>query len=117
MSKKNRNNWFIASLLGGLLFIGFFYRLYGLDANHAFWNDEEQVAVFVRSIIERSKPVLVNDYTNAWYIIWEDAGGVEDYELIIEFRPQRLLYIGLGISLAIFLGCLGYLGFSFVKNT
>jgi len=36
--------------------------------------------------------------------------------LIIEFQPQRLFYIGLGISLATLLGCLGYLGIEKIKK-
>jgi len=41
---------------------------------------------------------LVNGYANAWRILPADAGGQENYELIVEFEPQRLYYIGLFIS-------------------
>jgi len=66
--------------------------------------------------LSEDKHLLVNGYANSWYITPEDVNGREDYELIIEFWPQRLFYIELGISLATLLSCLGYLGFSFVKN-
>jgi len=65
--------------------------------------------------IPEDKHFLVNGYANSWYITPEDADGQENYELIIEFYPQRLFYIGLGISLITFLGCLGYLGYDFAK--
>jgi len=41
---------------------------------------------------------LVNGYANSWHITPEDAGGAEDYELVVEFWPQRLFYLGLFIS-------------------
>jgi len=52
---------------------------------------------------------LVNGYANSWYITPEDAGGKQDYELIIEFAPQRLFYKGLFISGITLAGCLIYL--------
>jgi len=45
-----------------LLAIGFFYRIYGLIANHSFWTDENPVAIFTRAIFERGKPILANGY-------------------------------------------------------
>ncbi len=52
---------------------------------------------------------LVNGYANSWYIEPDDVNGTENYELIVEFFPQRLFYIGLAVSLTTLLGCLGYL--------
>jgi len=66
--------------------------------------------------LPKERHLLVNGYANSWYIKPEDAGGQENYELIIEFQPQRLFYIGLGISLATLLGCLGYLGIEKIKK-
>ena len=59
--------------------------------------------------IPEERHVLVNGYANSWYITPEDAGGRQDYEIIIEFEPQRLFYIGLTVSAFTFLGCLCYL--------
>jgi hypothetical protein len=59
---------------------------------------------------------LVNGYANSWYITPEDSGGRENYEVIVEFQPQRLFYLGFGISLATLLVCLGYLGYDFVRR-
>lgn len=37
-------------------------------------------------------------------------------ELVIEFWPQRLFYVGIGISGATLLGCLAYLGYDFMRR-
>ena len=66
--------------------------------------------------IAEDRHLLVNGYANSWYITPQDSDGAEDYEIIIEFQPQKLFYLGLGISLATLLGCLGYLGDGFVKR-
>ncbi len=47
----------------------------------------------------------INGYANAWYITPEDVGGDENYELIVEFAPQRLVYLGLAVSLLTFIVC------------
>lgn len=59
-----------------LLVIGFVYRLYGLDRNHSFWSDEDHVAVFVRAIFERGRPVLRSGYSSdlyQWLQYWSGA--------------------------------------------
>ncbi|MGB9911202.1 MAG: hypothetical protein ACPLKP_01210 [Microgenomates group bacterium] len=66
--------------------------------------------------IAEERHYLVNGYANSWYITPEDVGGAENYELIVEFWPQRFFYIGLGISLLTFAGCLSYLGYDFISN-
>lgn len=53
--------------------------------------------------------LLVNGYANSWYIEPEDVGGAENYELIVEFWPQRLFHIGLLISGIALIGCVGCL--------
>ncbi len=66
--------------------------------------------------IPEGRHLLVNGYANSWYVIPEDSNGDENYEIIIEFQPQKLLYIGLGISLVTLLSCLIYLVYSFLKK-
>ena len=66
--------------------------------------------------IAQDDHLLVNGYANSWYITPEDTGEAENYELIIEFWPQQLFYIGLFISGIILIGCLGYLTYSVIKN-
>jgi hypothetical protein len=70
---------------------------------------------------------LKYNYANAWDIdvdklcsynqnCTRNADGSYDLELVIEFWPQRLFYIGLFISGTTLLGCLGYLGYDWVKR-
>ncbi|GAG60024.1 unnamed protein product, partial [marine sediment metagenome] len=59
--------------------------------------------------IPEDRHLIANGYANSWVIMPEDSKGLEDYEIIIEFWPQRLFYIGLTISTFTFLGCLCYL--------
>jgi len=66
--------------------------------------------------IAEDRHYLVNGYANSWYITPEDVGGREDYELIVEFWPQRLFYVGLFISGLTLVGCLSYLIFDFAKG-
>ena len=54
-------------LLAILLLLGFLYRVYGLSNNYSFWIDEDHVAIFVRAILERGKPVLTNGYSTGVY--------------------------------------------------
>jgi hypothetical protein len=68
-----------------------------------------------KSIVE-DRHFLVNGYANSWYITPEDVGGKENYELIVEFWPQRLFYIELFVSGMTLVGCLGYLGYDFTRK-
>jgi hypothetical protein len=60
--------------------------------------------------------LTVNGYANSWYIEPADVGGAEDYELIVEFWPQRLFYMGIFISGLTLAGCLGYLGYDLTRR-
>ncbi|MFC1637893.1 hypothetical protein ACFL2R_00570, partial [Patescibacteria group bacterium] len=64
--------------------------------------------------------LMVNGYANSWKIdvdelcsnekmCYRNDDGSYDMEIIVEFWPQRLFYIGLLISGVTLLGCLGYL--------
>ena len=87
--------------------------------------------------LPEDKHLLVNGYANSWYIepsqICEDAenadkdadnadrcaknaDGSYDMELIVEFAPQRLFYLGLFISGLTLIGCLGYLTISWITR-
>lgn len=54
---------------------------------------------------------LANSYANSWYISPDMVGGDTEYELIIEFIPQRLLYIGIFISVIFILIFIIYIAF------
>ena len=88
----------------------------------SYFNDEIKEVTYKNILLDKNtfetwgkKPLpedkhsLVNGYANSWYITPEDAGGRQDYELIIEFAPQKLFYLGLFISILTLVGCLGYL--------
>ncbi len=52
----------------------------------------------------RNKPIaddkhyVVNNFANSWLIEPNDSKGKENYEIMIEFVPQRIFYIGMIIS-------------------
>ena len=69
--------------------------------------------------------LMANGYANSWVIDVDEvckvesdkvesfcvknADGTYDFELVVEFWPQRLFYLGLIISGTTLLGCVGYL--------
>lgn len=61
--------------------------------------------------LSEDRHFLVNGYANSW---WVEKQG--DYEIVLEFWPQRLLYIGLLISGLTFLCCVGYLVYAWGKG-
>jgi len=76
VEKKKKYSFLTTLILGILLVIGFFYRVFGLDANYSFWTDENHVAIFVRAILERGEPVLSNGYSSGvyqWLQYWISA--------------------------------------------
>jgi len=66
--------------------------------------------------IPEDKHLLINGFANSWYVTPEDSGGKENYEIIVEFRPQQLFYIGIFISSVALVGCLSYLILQWIKN-
>jgi hypothetical protein len=71
--------------------------------------------IFKQSIAE-DKHFLVNLYSNAWWIdpqniksYKENSDGSIDFDLVIEFAPQRLFYVSAGISGLTLLFCILYL--------
>jgi len=78
--------------------------------------DRNTFETLAKKPIPEDRHYLVNGYANSWYITPEDSEGKENYEIIIEFWPQRLFYIGLGVSLLTLLGCSGYLGYGLAKR-
>jgi hypothetical protein len=92
---------------------------------------------FEKPIDDNLNHQLVNGYANSWEIdpsvicgqttpqpllgkegssCVKNADGSYDFEIVIEFWPQRLFYIGLGISGLTLLGCLAYLGYYFFRR-
>lgn len=65
--------------------------------------------------IPEKRHLIANGYANSWQILPEDVDGAQNYELIIEFRPQRLFYLALAISFSTLFGSLIYLSHDFPK--
>jgi len=78
--------------------------------------------------ISDDKHFELDGFLNGWFVEPEtlcandnkactkNADGSYDLELTIEFFPQRWFYLGLLISGVTFVGCIGYLGYDFVKR-
>lgn len=62
-----------------------------------------------RKTVPEERHLTANGFANSWYITPEDAGGRGDYEIIVEFWPQWLFYIGILVSGIVLLLCLLYL--------
>ena len=59
-----------------LLILGLIWRLVPLVKNYSFWTDEDHVAIFSRAIIERGKPILINEFNTGiyqWLLYWFSA--------------------------------------------
>jgi hypothetical protein len=73
--------------------------------------DREVFANVFKRPISKENHLLVNAFANTWYI---DQPG--SYEIILEFIPQRIYFLGLWISLMSFVFALGFLGVSLIRR-
>ena len=64
-------------------------------------------------IIPKDRHFQVNGYANGWYITPQDSQGQKDYQVVIEYFPQRLFLIGGIISI---LSGLSIIFLSFLKK-
>ncbi|OQX52630.1 MAG: hypothetical protein B5M53_08085, partial [Candidatus Cloacimonas sp. 4484_209] len=71
--------------------------------------------LFEKPLPEKSHS-LVNGYANAWYIDPKEIGQ-QNFTITLYFWPQSLFYLGLFISGATLLGCIGYLGYAWRKRS
>lgn len=81
-----------------------------------------------RESLPEENHLMVNGYANSWVIDANDlcaqnkdfcvknADGTYDMELVLEFWPQRLFYVGAFVSGLTLVGCLGYLGLVGVRS-
>jgi len=74
--------------------------------------------------------LMANGYANSWIIDTDklcrqsfapspcakNPDGTYDFELVVDFRPQKMFYISLFVSLLALLACLSYLGYAFYKK-
>jgi len=69
---------------------------------------------FKKPLVSEENHWMVNGYANGWWIEWQENKKARkqeskknyDLELILEYWPQRLFYLGLIISIFTLLGCL-----------
>ena len=82
---------------------------------------------FKKPIEDNKNHLMVNGYANNWFINTDklcsvqnncikNADGSYDFEVVVEFWPQRLYYLGLFISGTTLIGCLSYLFLSWVRG-
>ncbi len=83
---------------------------------------------FRRPIENNANHLTANGYANSWVIdtnqvcaggnikCIRNPDGTYDFEMVVEFWPQRLFYIGLAISLSTLLACIGYLVYDWKKR-
>lgn len=78
-------------------------------------------------IDDNKNHLVVNGYANSWLINTDilcstqgscikNADGSYDFEVVVEFWPQRLFYIGLAISGTTLIICLSYLAWAWVRT-
>lgn len=75
-------------------------------------------------MVEIKDHFVVNGYANGWIVPIEQMLEVrgkrlevgENFEIVLEFKPQRLFEMGLLISGTTLLGCLGYLGYGWGRR-
>lgn len=65
---------------------------------NVFFDPKSSFETIGRSAIAESRHFLANGYANGWYIAPTDAK-TSNYNIIIEFYPQRYFYIGIGLAL------------------
>lgn len=73
--------------------------------------------------IEIKDHFLVNGYANGWIVqAGQKAKGEgqraeeEGFQIVLEFKPQRLFELGLLISATTLIGCIGYLGYGWMRR-
>lgn len=101
-----------------------FDKIVGSYFNGEIREAQQQNKLFYFDMLETwfQKPItennhnLVNSYANAWHIMPENVNFQQDYELIVEYWPQRLFYIGLFILGLTLVGCLGFLIYGYFKK-
>lgn len=82
---------------------------------------------FKKPAVSNNNHLMVNSYANSWIINPNDpcagsdkcvqnSDGSYDMDLVVEFWPQRLFYLGAGISGLTLLYCLGQLAYSLVTR-
>ena len=106
---KTQNDYgeIIASYFNGEVKEGTHSNIFLNNATFETWGEKP---------IAEERHLTTNGYANSWYITPEDFNGKDNYEIIIEFWPQRVFYAGLFLSGLTLFSCLFYLGYRFKKD-
>lgn len=99
-NQKKQDNTIIASYFDG--------KIQENNHTNSFLNKNIFETLFLKNLPE-TRHIMVNGYANAWWIKPEDTDDKTEYDLIVEYFPQRLFYIGTIITIITFISCLGCL--------
>ena len=80
------------------------------------WFDRGFYETWGKRALPEERHLLMNGYANCWYITPADAEFNQNYQIIIEYWPQRLFYIGWGVTLATIIGSLTLLIVKKLRN-
>lgn len=67
-------------------------------------------------VLPEGKHKMINGYANSWFIVPNDSNQETEYEIELEYIPQRYFYLGIAISSFFCLACLLYLFQNFLKK-
>lgn len=67
---------------------------------------KEMTETVGKTALPEERHFLANWYANGWLVRPEDTNNKGNYEVIIEYWPQRLFYLGTVISVSTLAGCL-----------
>jgi len=90
-------------------------------------SDNNFFETLTKEPLPKSSHILANGYANSWLLNTDklcsvpnncikNPDGSYDFEVVVEFWPQRLFYFGLFISGTTLLSCIGYLIFNSLKK-
>ncbi len=51
-----------------------------------------------KQLVPEERHYKINGFANSWWIIPDDMNKADNYELVIEYRPQRTFYLGFFVS-------------------
>ena len=106
-NEQNKEKWQI---------IASYPKLHVKEAKHEWYEFTPQdIKYLFKKPLSEKYHLLVNGYANAWYIDPKKIGS-SNFTITLYFWPQSLFYLGLFISGATLLGCLGYLGYERIKG-